>query len=52
MMSGRGEAALGKGMGGDDASWANVNLTEPKNKKKSTWLIQPVQMDGEDLKRR
>jgi hypothetical protein len=33
MMSGRGEAALGKGMGGDDASWANVNLTEPKNKK-------------------
>jgi hypothetical protein len=33
MMSGRGETALGKGMGGDDASWANVNLTEPKNKK-------------------
>jgi hypothetical protein len=27
-----GEVAPGRGNGGDDASWADVNLTEPKNK--------------------
>jgi hypothetical protein len=26
-----GEAALGRGKGGDNASWADVNLTRPKN---------------------
>jgi hypothetical protein len=25
-----GEAAPGRGKGGDDISWANANLTEPK----------------------
>jgi hypothetical protein len=35
-MSAGGEAALGMGKGGDDASWANVNLTGPKNKKNNT----------------
>jgi hypothetical protein len=25
------EAALGRGKRGDDASWADTNLTEPKN---------------------
>jgi hypothetical protein len=38
-----------KGKGGEDASWADVNLTVPKMKK-----IHPVnsagKMDGEDLK--
>jgi hypothetical protein len=27
-----GEAALGRGKGGEDASWADTNLTGPKNK--------------------
>jgi hypothetical protein len=40
-----GEAAPGRGKGGDDASWADANLTEPKNKKKSTRSIQLVQID-------
>jgi hypothetical protein len=31
----RGEAALGRGKGEDDASWANGNLTAPKNKENS-----------------
>jgi hypothetical protein len=44
-----GEVAPGKGKGGDDASWVDVNLTGPKNKK-ITWSIQLVQIDGEDLK--
>jgi hypothetical protein len=43
-MSAGGEAALGMGKGGDDASWANVNLTGPKNKK-IIQLIQLLQMD-------
>jgi hypothetical protein len=30
-MSAGGEATLRKGKGGDDASWADVNLTSPKN---------------------
>jgi hypothetical protein len=29
----RGEAALGRKKGGDDASWVDVNLTRPKMKK-------------------
>jgi hypothetical protein len=28
-----GEAAPGRGKGGDDISWVNANLTEPKNRK-------------------
>jgi hypothetical protein len=28
--SARGEAVPGRGKGGDDASWADVNLTGPK----------------------
>jgi hypothetical protein len=28
-----GETALGRGKGGDDASWADTDLTEPKKKK-------------------
>jgi hypothetical protein len=28
-----GEAAPGRGKGGDNASWADVNLTRQKNKK-------------------
>jgi hypothetical protein len=31
MMSVGGVAASGRGEGGDDASWADVNLTEQKN---------------------
>jgi hypothetical protein len=30
-MSASGEVAPGKGKGGDDASWADANLNEPKN---------------------
>jgi hypothetical protein len=26
-----GEATLGRGKGGDDANWADMNLTTPKN---------------------
>jgi hypothetical protein len=29
----RGEAALGRGKEGDNVSWADANLTEPKNEK-------------------
>jgi hypothetical protein len=32
MMSAGGEVALGRGKRGDDASWADVNLTGPKSK--------------------
>jgi hypothetical protein len=35
-ISSRGEAAPGRGKGGDDASWIKTNLTRPKNKKKYT----------------
>jgi hypothetical protein len=31
MMSARGEVAVGKGKGEDNASWAVANLTGPKN---------------------
>jgi hypothetical protein len=31
-MSDVGEISPGREKGGDDASWADVNLTEPKNK--------------------
>jgi hypothetical protein len=30
-MLARREVALGMGKGGDDASWADANLTRPKN---------------------
>jgi hypothetical protein len=33
--SATGEAALGREKGGDDASWADVNLTGPKNEENS-----------------
>jgi hypothetical protein len=28
----RGEVALGRGKGGDDTNWVDVNFTWPKNK--------------------
>jgi hypothetical protein len=31
MTSAGGEAASGRGKGGDDTNWTDVNLTEPKN---------------------
>jgi hypothetical protein len=34
-MSVRGETASGRGKGGDDTGWADVNLIGPKNKKNS-----------------
>jgi hypothetical protein len=45
-----GEATPKRGNGGDNTSWPDANLIGPKNKKKSTQLIQLPQMDGEDLK--
>jgi hypothetical protein len=48
--SARGEVAPGRKKGGDDVSWADINLTGPKNEKKSTWSIQLLKMDSEDLK--
>jgi hypothetical protein len=42
-----GEAVQGRGKGGDNASWADANLTGPKNKERS---IQLLQMDGKCLK--
>jgi hypothetical protein len=48
-ISSGGEAAPGRGKGGDDASWIKTNLTRPKNKK-NTQSIQLLQMDGQDLK--
>jgi hypothetical protein len=42
----RGEAALGRGKGGDDVSWADINLTGSKNKKihavglATTWTVK------------
>jgi hypothetical protein len=46
----RGDATLGRKKGGNDVSWADANLTRSKNEKKSTQLIELVQMDGGDLK--
>jgi hypothetical protein len=34
-MSDGGEAATGREKGGDDASWTDANLTEPKNEENS-----------------
>jgi hypothetical protein len=48
----RGEVPPWRGKGGEDASWADMNLTGPKNEKKFTWSIQLLQMDGETLKQR
>jgi hypothetical protein len=44
------EAAPRKGKGEDNARWANTKLTVSKNKKKFTWLIQLLQIDGDYLK--
>jgi hypothetical protein len=44
-----GEAVLERRKNGDDASWADVNLTGRKIKK-SMRSIQLLQMDGEYLK--
>jgi hypothetical protein len=44
-----GEVTSGRGKGGDNASWTDVNLTGSKNKK-STRSIQLLQIDDEDLK--
>jgi hypothetical protein len=35
MMSNRGEATPGRGKGGDNASWVDVNLSRLKNKENS-----------------
>jgi hypothetical protein len=35
VMSVRGEVALERGKGGDDASWVDTNLTRPKNQENS-----------------
>jgi hypothetical protein len=45
-----GEAAPGRGKGGDNTNWAAKNLTGPKKLKKFTWSIQLLQLDSEDLK--
>jgi hypothetical protein len=50
MRSASGEATLRREKGGNDVSWADANLTGPKNEKRFTQSIQLVQMDGEDLK--
>jgi hypothetical protein len=50
MTSAGGGAVPERGKGGDNISWADVNLTGPKNKKKFTQSIQLLQLDGEDLK--
>jgi hypothetical protein len=45
----RGEAALERRKGWNDANWVDANLTALKWKK-STWSIPLLQLDGEDLK--
>jgi hypothetical protein len=45
----RGEAALGREKGGDNVSWADMNLTGSKNKKNPHGRFS-YYMDGEDLK--
>jgi hypothetical protein len=35
MMLTEGEVTPGRGKGGDNVSWADANLTEPKNKENS-----------------
>jgi hypothetical protein len=49
VMLAKGGVASGKGKGGHNASWADMNLTGQK-KRKFTWSIQLLQMNGEDLK--
>jgi hypothetical protein len=39
-----------EGKGGDDASWADANPTGPIKWRKSTWSIQLLQMDSQNLK--
>jgi hypothetical protein len=46
-MSAGGEAASGRGKGGDNVSWADANLTGPKNEENSrdrfscyTWTMK------------
>jgi hypothetical protein len=50
MTSTGGEAAPGMKKGGDNNSWANVNLSGQKNKRKFTWSIHLLQINGEYLK--
>jgi hypothetical protein len=50
VMLARGEESPGIGKGRDDASWVDVNPTEPKNEEKSMLSIYLLQMDGEYLK--
>jgi hypothetical protein len=45
--SARGEAALGRGKGGDDVSWVDMNLTKPKKMNKTNvqfgwykWMVK------------
>jgi hypothetical protein len=44
MTSTRGEAAPGRGKGGDNAGWADVNLTGPKMKK--IYVVDSVASSG------
>jgi hypothetical protein len=39
----------GRGKRGDNVSWAEANLTRPKNKKIHTVDSAAIQIDGKDL---
>jgi hypothetical protein len=41
VMSVSGEAAPGRGKGGDNASWTDTHLTRPKNEENGADLKQP-----------
>jgi hypothetical protein len=41
MTSARGEVASERGTGGDEASWANVNLTGSKNEENAFYRFNP-----------
>jgi hypothetical protein len=44
--SARGEVAPGREKGGDDVSWADINLTGPKNEKKIN-MVDSVAKNGQ-----
>jgi hypothetical protein len=49
-MSVSGGAAPTRGKGGDDTSWADVNLTEPKNEENPSGRFSCFKLDSEGLK--
>jgi hypothetical protein len=51
-MLARGEVAPRRGKGGDDASWADTNLTNPKNEENPRGRFRCYKMDSKDLKQR